>query len=230
LPLDIEINLSMSLIKELKIQTLVLLAKQPADFKPSEFNQYWLDLNKIIPANSLNKLSTFSPLLVQAISEKISIVVTQDQIQIAPTSPDIFKEVITVNAVALIKAMDDISLNGMGLNFNWYLRDEKVGYEELSIKYFLNEKNPATKFFNDGNQMFGDYLSKEINDDIRLKLDIKPTQLHDIKENKSYKAIQFAFNFHSDLKVENQKEKLLEILSNYDKWLKITSDIIESFN
>lgn len=220
----------MSLIRELKIQTLVLLAKLPSEFKPSEFNQYWLDVNKIIPADSLKKLSIFSPPLVQAISEKVSLVVTQDQIQIAPTSPEIFKEIITVNSVALIKAMDDIALKGMGLNFNWYLRDDQVAYEALSSKYFLNEKNPASKFFNDGNQMFGYYMSKDIDADIRLKLDIKPIQLHDIKENKSLKTIQFAFNFHSDLKVENQKEKLLDILANYAKWLKITSVIIESFN
>lgn len=220
----------MSLIRELKIQTLVILAKRPAGFKPSEFNQYWLDVNKVIPADSLKKLSTFSPLLVQAISDKVSLVVTRDQIQIAPTSPEIFKEIITVNSVALIKAMDDIALNGMGLNFNWYLRDDQVGYEVLSSKYFLNEKNPATKFFNNGNQMFGNYMSKDIDADIRLKLDIKPIQLYDIKEKKSLKTIQFAFNFHSNMKGENQKEKLLDILANYDKWLKITSDITDSFN
>lgn len=220
----------MSLIRELKIQTLVLLAKLPANFNPSEFNQYWLDVNKVIPAKSLKKLSIFSPNLVQAISEKVNLVVTKDQILIAPTSPEVFKEIITVNSVALIKAMDDFALNGMGLNFNWYLRDDQIGYEVLSAKYFVNEKNPATKFFNDGNQMFGNYLSKDIDADIRLKLDIKPIQLHDLKENKSIKSIQFSFNFHSDLKGENQKEKLLDILINYDKWLKITSDIITSFN
>ena len=73
-------------------------------------------------------------------------------------------------------------------------------------------------------------MSKDIDTGIRLKLDIKPILLRDIKEKKRLKTIQFAFNFHSDMKEENQKEKLLDIVANYDKWLKITSDIIDLFN
>lgn len=219
----------MSLIKELKIQTLVLLAKNPASFNPSDFNQYWLDLNKIIPADALNKLSTFSPVVVQANSKKISLVVTPEQIQIAPNSPELFREIITTNSVNLVNAMQEVPLNGMGLNFNWFLMDDQVGYDVIANKYFLNEKNPATNFFRDGNQMFGNYMSKDLDKDIRLKLDIKPMQLHDIKNNKSINTIQFAFNFHSNLILENQKEKVLDILKNYDKWLKITSEIIELF-
>jgi hypothetical protein len=220
----------MGLKKELKIHTIVLLAKRPAEFKASDFNQYWLDVNKIIPASSINKLSIFSPLVVQALSEKLNLVVTQDQIQVAPTAPEIFKEIATTNCIALVKEMEAVELSGMGLNFNWYLHDDNIGYEEISSKFFLGDRNPASKYFNDGNQMFGSYLSKDIDSDFRLKLDIKPVTLFDVIEGKNFNTIQCAFNFHSDLKVEKQKDKIIELLSNYDKWFKITEEIMSLCN
>lgn len=219
----------MSLTKELKMMSLVLLSKRPDFFDPADYSQYWLDQKNVIPASSVSKQSSFSPLASQVLSDKLNLIVTQEQIQIAPSDASSFKEVISERSVALVKEMPKCELNGMGLNFHWFLSDDKKSYAELSRKYFYNENNPANKFFDDGNEMFGSYLSKDLSKDMRLKLDIKPAILYDIKTSSASEKIQFGFNFHSDLNTENQREKLIEILSAYDKWYKTSEEIINAF-
>lgn len=220
----------MSLHRELKIQTLVLLAKRPSSFNPSEFNQYWLDVNKVISAKSLHKQSSFAPNFVQAITESVNLVVTKDQIQIAPSSPETFRDIITKNSVALIRNMEDVPFKGMGLNFNWYLWDDEVDYGNLAKKYFYNTDNPASKYFSEEDCMFGNYMSKDLTQGVRMKLDIKPIILNDLKENKELRLIQLAFNFHSDLMFENQKDQICDIISNYDTWFNLSEEIVNTFN
>lgn len=220
----------MSIKKELKILSFVLLSKKPSQFNPSEFNLYWLDVHKIIPANTINSNSSFSPVVVQAFAENLTLIVTPDQIQVGPKSPELFKNIVTENLVSLVQNMSKVELNGLGLNFNWYLFDDNNGINELSRKYFFNSNNPATTFFSKDESLFGNYLSKQIDNDIRLKLDIKPAQLFDAISGKSNLCLQFAFNFHSDLQTENQNEKVLDIISKYDILEKITIDIMNFYN
>ncbi len=58
----------------------LLSLKKPSVFHPANFNQYWLDTNRIIPGSSLDKGSSFTPLFVQAASDNMVLIITPDQI------------------------------------------------------------------------------------------------------------------------------------------------------
>ncbi|MGA2408006.1 MAG: hypothetical protein ABSF81_14815 [Bacteroidales bacterium] len=219
----------MPLTKELKIQSFVLLSKKPSVFNPANFSQYWLDHNKIILGSTLDKSSSFTPLFVQAISDNMVLLVTPEQIQISPKSPEKFKNIVSEGIVSMIQNMEIITLNGVGLNFNWFLSDEEVGYEELSRKYFFNANNPGIAFFPKGESLYGEYLSKQIEDDLRLKLDIKPSYLFDIVTGTSKQCIHFAFNFHSDLKSENQYEKVVNLLKRFETWYEVSLKVLNLY-
>lgn len=219
----------MSLKSEFIIQNVVLLSKVPHVFNPSVFNQYWLHSKGIIEGSQVKEGSIFSPGLAQVITEDMNLVVTPEQIQIASIKTESAKEINTINAVELVKSMDDFSLNAMGLNFNWLIEGIEESNSEISKRFFYCDKNPASSFFNSEDAMFGGYLSKDINTDIRLKLDVKPVNLVDIRQTQQRQALQFGFNFHSDLNVANQKEKVVEIIENYDEWYNISRDIINLF-
>ena len=160
--------------------------------------------------STLDKSSSFTPLFVQGISDNMILIVTPDQIPIYPKSPERFKSIVSENIVSIIQNMEIIPLNGVGLNFNWFLSDDEVGYEELSRKYFFNANNPCIAFFPKEESLYGEYLSKQIEDDIRLKLDIKPAHLFDAVSGNSKPCIQFAFD-PSDLKIGNQYERVVDL-------------------
>jgi hypothetical protein len=219
----------MPITKELKIQSFILLSKKPSVFHPANFNQYWLDTNRIIPGSSLDKGSSFTPLFVQAASDNMVLIITPDQIQISPKSPEKFRSIVSESIVALVQNMEIIDLNGLGLNFVWFLFDEEAGYEELSRKFFFNVNDPGIAFFPKEESLYGDYLSKQIEDDLRLKLDIKPAHLFDVVSNNTKQCIQFAFNFHSDLKVENQYEKVVDLLKRFETWYEISLKVMNLY-
>jgi hypothetical protein len=220
----------MALRKELKSQSFVLLAKRSRLFIPANYSQYWLDVKGIIPASSIDQKSIFTPQFVQALSGIMNLLVTPEQIQVSTITPEEFETIVSPNLVALVQNIDDAEFNGLGLNINWYLLDDDANLEKLSRKYFFNPNNPGNTFFNIEETTCGAYLSKQIDFDIRLKLDIKPVNLFDAKLMTSNKAIQFAFNFHSDLRVENQREKVIDILKKFDNWSNIAKQIIDLYN
>ncbi len=220
----------MSLIKDLKIPSLVLLANKPgiSSFSPAMFNQYWLHSNDIIQYEEIKEHSLFSPEVTQVISDKLNFIATRDQLQFAPVDPSFFKDMVTVKCSKFITAIPEIILTGLGINFSYYVHDENINTIELSKRLFKNESNSIASFFSEDDSKFGMYASKNINSDIRLKLDIKPVDLFDAQTKTLEPRIQFAFNFHSDLKVENSKEKVLEIFAEYSQWYSITKTIMDS--
>lgn len=217
----------MNLNKELKIQTIVLLAhKDEPGFSPGQFDKFWLNETGIIPAEEIKDDSNFSPNGAAIKSDRVNLVVLPHQVQLASTNDGDFSEIATQNCLILIDNIGDINLRGMGINFNWHISDEDSKIEELSKKLFYNKDSSITSKFDQEDAKYGMYLSKNITDDIRLKLDIRPVTITNITSKVTKEIIQFNFNFHSDLKSHDQKTQAKEILSGYEDLKKISIEIL----
>lgn len=219
----------MKFTKELKFQTIVLLAKRPAEFQPNVFNQFWLHSKNIIDGNNIDmSASYFAPEAANIVTPNLTIAVMADQLQIASKSLD-FNLEMSKTIKPLIHEMPEIELQALGMNFNWFMLNSDISYNELSKTLFNNTKEKASSYFEDPTSKYGVYYSKQINDHIRLKLDIKPAKLFDATDKTHRDSIHFAFNFHSDLLASKQKDQVEEIIDKYEELHGITKTIMDLY-
>jgi hypothetical protein len=199
--------------KELKIQSVVVLAQS---FNTTIFNPHWLVKNNLINESDIDPTSIFAQNVTQVVTKQISLLVLPDQLQFTSGAENgNFVEDINNTLVPIISKLQEIPYKAVGLNFNWFIKDENKSIQELSKELFFNEKSKLFQLFDDGNPKFGTYLSKEFKS-TRLKLDIKPVTANLHENSNPIEYIACNFNFHLDL--HNPDTATVDLINLLKEW------------
>lgn len=216
----------MSLIKDLQEQTVVILAQ---GLKPSAFNQHWFIKNEIIKEESeISPSSIFTPDITRILATKFQVIVTPNQIQIAPSRDFDLKNCINDILIPILNKTEDVLFSAIGLNWGWFVYDSDNSFQEFNKRFLFKETLPLQSYFDQSDARFGTYMSKNFLDS-RLKLDVRPIQIADERSPQNGKEfLFFRFNFHTNLNQECKLTQLLEILSRWDEYSNEVSSIINS--
>jgi len=214
------------MILSLKIRNIVLVGA----FNPMVFDKYFFIKNQIVKEDEILVGSVFGTLGgMQLVSNKFNIIISLKQIIISATKSESNEDEISKIILSIIEAGKIVNVTAMGINFHWFLEETSKTLEEISKHYFYNDKLKLfSKFFNADNSMFGVYASTNFKDS-RLKLDVKPNKLQDIIKKTFQEEISFAFNFHFDIKNQNDNLELIKYLNDYNSYRKESDRIISIY-
>lgn len=216
----------MSLIKDLQEQTVVILAQ---GLKPSAFNQHWFIKNEIIKDESeISPNSIFTPDITKISASKFQVIVTPNQIQIAPSRDIDLQDCITNILVPILNKIENVLFSAIGLNWGWFVYDSDHSFQKFNKQFFFKDSFPLYSYFDQADARFGTYMSKSFLDS-RLRLDVRPIRISDEKSHQNEKEfLFFRFNFHTDLTQDNKLSQLLEILSKWNEYSNEANSIINS--
>ncbi|MCF7960595.1 MAG: hypothetical protein K9M08_07620 [Pirellula sp.] len=196
-------------------------------FNPSVVSQLWLVDHGIVLREEFEagKGSVFSDMMVNVASEKLTMLVTPDQVQFSPTQPPPNEDGIVENRLGrLVRTLPHTPFSACGLNFTWLLEDDDV-IQVAKCLFFIPD-SPLHHAFDVENSRFGGYMSKPALGG-RLKLDIKPFSLR-IPNGESTERLQFAFNFHVDVpQASSGVEAVVAHLANWNQAYEMTREIMQ---
>lgn len=208
----------MALRKELKTNSIVILAQS---FNPSIFNRYWLVSNSYIDNESILPNSVFAPNVTQVASNEFSLLVLPEQLQFNsnPGNKD-FESNVEKTLRPIIDRLTEIPYRACGINFHWFVDDDKIGIGELSESLFYYSNSSLHEAFRSEDSRYGVYMSKDF-ENARMKLDVKPITATENSTGEKNEFIQFSFNFHRDL---NQKSASDELSNFVNSWIKFKTE------
>lgn len=216
----------MSIIRNLVTKNVVILAN---NFNASTFNQYWLIKNNFCQESDFLPGTVFNSEIAQILTQKFKLLVLPNQLQFSTTNPEDWDEIYSSTFIKIIEKIPEIPYTASGINYAWHIKSEEYSIEQLSKSLFFIEGNNFFNEFTNDNARFGAYLSKDFNG-ARLKLDIKPIIYTDVIKNTSEDLIQFAFNYHLDLKSNDRHEELISFLKEQSSYLEHSKFLIELIN
>jgi len=213
----------------LKIKNIVLIGQ----FEQANFDKYFFIKNSIAKEEEIDNTSSFDILLGTILfTKKYSIGVNNgNQIIITDLIPESNRDIISDIAIKIINAGNFTNFIALGINFHWFLEDESKSFENISKKYFYNEKsNLISNFFDSDNSTLGIYASTNF-EDSRLKLEAKPVIATEIIDGEliNCRGYNFIFNFHFDISKDEGKEKIIHHFNNYNKYEIQTQNIISLY-
>lgn len=213
----------MSLIKELKSSSVVILAQS---FNTSIFNHYWLIKNGIVSEDMILPNSLIVPGMSHIFTPDFSLQVTQEQLQFTSIKNDfeVFKLNLHKSLAGIVNKLPEIPYRALGINFNCLISDSDKNISDLSKELFYSPQLKINSFFSDKETRFGSYLSTDFLDS-RLKLDIKPVFLNEPNSQNKKEYIQFVFNFHIEL--NNSHDLLLVSLNKWNLYFEHMNKIIK---
>lgn len=197
--------------------SVVVVAHQ---FNPSVVSEVWLDRHGLLREEDKQEGCIFTDAIVNVRSRNYNLLVTPDQLQFSPKgAPEAHQPLIIANVGAIIELLPHIPYSGVGLNFIWHFDPRPESVAVASRRLFFRAEVPIFRHFQSEDSQFGSYLSKDLFGG-RLKLDIKPVIRTAIQpsEARLTPGINFAFNFHRDLKPEeNQAELIRGMLARWNE-------------
>lgn len=210
---------------ELKIRNIVLVGL----FNPLTFDKYFFIKNGIILEDQPLHNQLFLPDFVQLVTPNFNLTINNIQLVLSALNSALESNEIAQILIRILEISRDIKIGGSGINFNWYVSDDKnaKSLPSFSKRLFFNPNNKLqNEIFNEEDATFGFYSSKNLLN-TRLKLDVKPVIYKEITQKDEEAAIQFQFNFHKDYKDSDiAKSELKELLLNYDSFRKETEKIL----
>ena len=212
---------------QLKVRNIVLAGA----FNSLALDKYFFIKSDILQESELVPNSFFSDgTVTQVVTKIFQILITPVQIIITSINP-LEDDKIEDTVIKIIKGGSILQLNALGFNFTWNFNDEEKNIHELSKKHFYNDEVKILKsHFNKPDSKFGIYASTNF-EDSRLKLDIKPTSTTRISMTGAeiFEDIQFQFNFHIDMPKESKPIEALKYLKDYEKYKKLSLEIIDNY-
>lgn len=195
---------------ELTGWNVVVIARS---FNPSILNQLWLVRNSIAQEPDFQPGSVFADVASQVNATTFSLIVIPDMLQFAPKVPAASSGPMVMEKVGgIVKALPHTPYIGVGLNFVWHETPKDETVNDMTRRLFAVPGNPLYSAFDAADAKFGSYLSKDF-EGLRLKLDIKPIF---IGPPVSQSRIQYAFNFHQELTLENPVQSIERVLALWD--------------
>lgn len=153
--------------------TVVLVANS---FNVPIFNQIWLYKNGIILENEFGGNSLFTPAAANIVTENFELLVLAERIQLKILKLERAAEIIQRVAVNIVEQLPHTPYAALGINFGFLIATEDESrFLEATKRIFLCDQHPLHDEFNEGNSLYGGYLSKDIFD-ARLKLHMTPTK------------------------------------------------------
>ncbi|MGQ3088862.1 hypothetical protein, partial [Flavobacterium sp.] len=198
--------------KELKIENITLIGI----FKPNLFDRYFFDKNDIINESDILEKSSFQGDIVQVITKKFALMMTEVHFSITADNDYLGDSGISD---IILKIFDVFPLNvsGSGINFHWFLKTEDGNINSLSKDLFYNPNNKIVdEYFSDdiNDNSYGFYASKNFLE-CRLKLDAHPI-VYTENGKEPEKAILFDFNYRNNYnEISQQGSNILKVLENY---------------
>jgi hypothetical protein len=202
-------KLNMALSKDLKIENVVILAN---NFNPSIFSTHWLYTKEICKEGEISPVSGYAQNISQTITNEFQLLVLPDQLQFArlPALNGEFLNMAQPKLLRIISLLKEVPYKSSGLNFHWFVYDNKMSIAQLSKELFFISSSKLFNAFESKDSHYGAYLSKDF-EGARLKLDIKPIKFN-LPNQPPMDCIQFAFNYHKDLQKDREYEDLKHFL------------------
>jgi len=200
-------------------------------FNVQQLDKYFFIKNEIVKDEDILKGSIFDSIggVTQLVCENFNVLISAQQIIITDSKPENNDNGIADIISKILKSATDIKITALGINFHWFLSDEKISLEEFSRRLFYNDKVELfNKCFISKDYMFGAYASTNFKNS-RLKLDVKPTITHNSLDNSVYNVIDFSFNFHFDNKNKFDNVEILNYLSEFDSYKSESEKIISIY-
>ena len=195
--------------KSIVEKNIVLLG----EFKPSKFDKLFFIKNAIITEDEFSDDSIFLPDFSLISTNKLTLEINENRILIEFKNEIISK--------FNFEAIENISkIVSFGFNFKWLLFPDDLC--KKSRNYFYLENSIINKYFYEDNSAFGYYASTNY-ENSRIKMDVKPIQIHSVNNSEIKNALDFNFNFH----FENQE--LLDTIAHFDRYQSYTAEIINNY-
>lgn len=218
LPAGLE-NADSSMKRERTVRNAVIAA---ASFNPSVFREPWLRDTGLLDGE-LKPGFIFSDQIVSFTSDRFSLTVVQQHLQLIPNVADaehVFSSVLR----KVVDQLPHTPYTAAGFNVTWQIPVEG-SMNQVSRRLFASSASPLTSKFNSDDAHFGLYMSKDVSGGARLRLDIKPI------EGVAGPSINLAFNFQRNLS-DPQKAKdvvaaLCENWTEYERIAEEYSEVVE---
>lgn len=202
----------MAITRKLIAQNVVLVLN---NVNTGVFDKFWFVDNGVFTREEFLQDSIFAPGLSVVSTNNCNFTVLPNQVQLAVKSddPQIGTNCVMQKMSAFIKALSNVRVIAMGMNFSWRLEDKEKHITGFTRDLFASPQDELHHYFNHQDARFGTYISQNIDAETRLKLDIKP--VNSLENGVLVDFVLAAFNYHSDVKVPNYQEYLLNLL---EKW------------
>lgn len=201
--------------KEFIQSSIVILG----DFNPVNYDKLFFIKNDLISEEEFLESSIFTPKFSRINTNNLVINIELNKVIIF-NSTDVENKLLKNTAKKIIEVPNS-KVNIIGFNFRWFLLIDDI-YNFTKKHFYLQDNNILNKHFNSKNTAYGYYISDDILDS-RLKLEIKPSILQEVRTNKSQNILSFDFNFHIEKVQDNTIENSLD---NYTSYLDKAQQII----
>ena len=212
----------MEIIRDLITQNVVVVTDT---INPSMFGPFWFTENKIFKPEEILADSVFVTgfTSLSSIDSQITIVPNQIQMSIKETSQSASYTCLKNRLAKILQLLSTIPVKAIGINFLWKVASEELDVHSLSKNLFADNTTRIYDYFSKADARFGAYFSQNIDDNTRLKLDIKPVHAEEEAGKKS-EFILASFNYHRDItpkdvqrQLDDQIKKWTELRQNSNK-------------
>ncbi len=208
----------MAITHKLIAQNVVLVIN---NINTGVFDKFWFVENNVFTREEILQDSIFAPGVSVVSTNDCNLSVLPNQVQFAVKSDD---PVVGTNCVmrkmsAFISALSNVRVVAMGMNFSWRIEDSDNTITAFTRNLFDNTQSRLHQYFNHVDARFGTYISQDVDNETRLKLDVKP--VNTLENGSIVDFVLASFNYHSDVKVANYQEYLLHLL---EKWPSLNSN------
>ncbi|MGY5846008.1 hypothetical protein ACW6QP_01200 [Salegentibacter sp. HM20] len=205
------------------IQSNILIR---GNFVPSKFDKLFFIKSELIEENEFLETSSFTPNMTRILTSRFVLTIRSSQILIANRKD--FNDDFIKDIVFKIISDENSECSAAGVNFKWFVFNEDDIEEHTRKAFYPTNSKVINRHFDKSNSAFGYYASTDFKGS-RMRMDIKPSLIKNIKEDSEQKILQFEFNFHLNFQQEKSNKDLFEKLNNYNSYLAEAEKIIEEY-
>ena len=213
----------MAINRKILAQNIVLVTN---GLNVNSFSQYWFIKNGIFAEEDILGGSVFTPGLALVSSQDCQLTVLPNQIQLElkNDNSEMALQSIQNRMVKLIKCLTNVRIIAIGVNFIWKLNDDEKDITALSKSLFGESNATIGSYFNNADTRYGAYYSQNIDQQTRLKLDIKPSMVRENGQNVDF--MMYNFNFHCDVPEQLMEEILLNQVNKWHMFYQLANELI----
>ena len=213
----------MAINRKLIAQNVVLVLN---NINTGIFDKFWFVDNGVFTRDEFLQDSIFAPGISVVSTNECNLSILPNQIQFAVKSddPEVGLNCVMQKMSAFIRALSNVGVLAMGMNFSWRIEDDEKSIMAFTKHLFNNQTTAINEYFNHDDARFGSYFSQDVDNETRLKLDIKPVK--SIENGIGVDFVLASFNYHSDITVQNYQEFLLRLLEKWPVLSKNSEEIV----
>lgn len=213
----------MAINRKILAQNIVLVTN---GLNVNSFSQYWFIKNGIFAETDFLGGSVFTPglTLVSSPDCQLTILPNQIQLELKSDNPEMALQSVQNRMVKLIKCLTNVRVIAIGVNYIWRLNDNERDITALSKSLFGESAATIGSYFNKADTRYGAYYSQNIDQQTRLKLDIKPSMVKENGQNVDF--MMYNYNFHCDVPEQQMEETLLNQVNKWQRFYQLANELI----